>query len=40
MLCQGAILHIHDITMTSVDWLVRNATYRDNLYMQQVTRGE
>jgi hypothetical protein len=36
ILCQGAILHIHDITMASVDWLVRNATYRNNLYMQQV----
>jgi hypothetical protein len=26
--------------MASVDWLVRNATYRDNLYMQQVRKLE
>jgi len=32
---KGAILHIHDITMTSVDWLIQNATYIANLYYKE-----
>merc|ERR1719244_74851 len=32
---KGGILHIHDISMTTIDWLVNNATYRDNLYMKK-----
>lgn len=29
----GAVLHIHDTAMVSLDWVVKNVTYRDNLYM-------
>ena len=29
----GGILHIHDLAMGSLDWLVKNATYRDHIYM-------
>ena len=31
--CTGGVLHVHDEAMTSIDWLVRNVTYRDNCYM-------
>ena len=30
---KGGILHVHDFGMTSVDWVIQNVTYRDNLYM-------
>jgi adenosine deaminase CECR1 len=32
---KGGILHIHDISMTSIHWLISNATYRDNLYVKR-----
>jgi len=33
---KGGILHIHDISMTSIDWLIKNATYRPNLFVRTV----
>jgi len=33
---KGGLLHIHDISMTSVDWLITNATYRSHLHLKQV----
>ncbi|XP_059162012.1 adenosine deaminase AGSA-like [Physella acuta] len=30
---KGAALHIHDQSMVSLDWIIKNATYRDNVYM-------
>ncbi|RUS85083.1 hypothetical protein EGW08_007135 [Elysia chlorotica] len=30
---KGGILHIHDLAMGSIDWLVKNATYREHIYM-------
>ncbi|KAK3804132.1 hypothetical protein RRG08_015706 [Elysia crispata] len=30
---KGGILHIHDLAMGTIDWLVKNATYRDHIYM-------
>jgi len=32
---KGSVLHLHLISMTSIDWVVNNATYRDNLYMRK-----
>lgn len=29
---KGALLHAHDISMMPPTWIVKNATYRDNLY--------
>ena len=26
-------MHVHDFGMTSVEWVIQNVTYRDNLYM-------
>lgn len=30
---KGGILHTHDESITSIDWLVKNVTYRDHCYM-------
>ncbi|KAH9493092.1 hypothetical protein Btru_022781, partial [Bulinus truncatus] len=30
---KGGALHVHDLSAVSLDWLIQNATYRDNIYM-------
>ena len=30
---QGGALHVHDVSITSLSWVVANVTYRDNCYM-------
>ena len=30
---KGGILHVHDFSMVSIDWVIKNVTYRENLYM-------
>ncbi|XP_059161999.1 adenosine deaminase AGSA-like [Physella acuta] len=30
---KGGALHVHDLAGASLDWLIKNATYRDNIYM-------
>ena len=29
---KGGIIHVHDFSMTSIDWVIKNVTYRNNLY--------
>ena len=29
----GGLLHLHDLSMTSPEWLIKNATYRADCYM-------
>ncbi|XP_059164002.1 adenosine deaminase AGSA-like [Physella acuta] len=36
---KGAALHIHDMSMVSLDWLVTNVTYRDDVYMCPLANG-
>ncbi|XP_059161942.1 adenosine deaminase AGSA-like [Physella acuta] len=36
---KGAVLHIHDLSMVCVDWVVNNATYRDNVYMCEANQS-
>lgn len=30
---KGGVLHIHDESLTTIDWLIQNVTYRDHCYM-------
>ncbi|KAI8780575.1 adenosine deaminase AGSA-like [Biomphalaria glabrata] len=30
---KGGALHVHDLSGVSLEWLIQNATYRDNIYM-------
>lgn len=30
---KGGALHVHDCSIASIDWLVKNVTYRDNCFM-------
>lgn len=30
---KGGLLHVHDESLTSIDWLIDNVTYRDHCYM-------
>lgn len=30
---KGGLLHVHDTSYTSLDWVVKNVTYRDHCYM-------
>ncbi|CAG5126906.1 unnamed protein product, partial [Candidula unifasciata] len=36
---KGAALHIHELALTSLDWLISNLTYRDNAYMCKAKHG-
>lgn len=29
----GAVLHAHDSAITSIDWVIQNLTYWENLYV-------
>lgn len=33
MMAAGGVLHVHDEAITSIDWVVKNVTYRPNCYM-------
>ncbi len=30
---KGGVMHVHEFAITSSDWVIKNITYRDNLYM-------
>ena len=30
---KGGVLHTHDFSITSAEWIIKNVTYRENLYM-------
>ncbi|XP_055899781.1 adenosine deaminase AGSA-like [Biomphalaria glabrata] len=36
---KGAALHLHDLAITSLNWVVKNVTYRDNVYMYYDDKG-
>lgn len=36
---KGAVLHVHDIAITSIDYILHNLTYYENLYMCDVNNS-
>ncbi|KAK6973778.1 adenosine deaminase AGSA [Biomphalaria glabrata] len=36
---KGAALHLHDLAITSLNWVVKNVTYRDHVYMYYDDKG-
>ena len=35
ILPKGSVLHVHDFSITSIDWIINNVTYRDHLWICQ-----